>query len=781
MSNMLDEILKNGIDVLDIAKEIAPNGKVIGNDFTAICPFHSEKTPSYKIDIHKGISHCFGCGHAGDVVKDYAEIKGITLVEAKKEILEKFSSLTTINRAHTQKSDEEHLRRALNFWSTKTIQHHNLIFRYYTTRGLKHLKYDNIHFYTGTYGGFFNNNDQRPLNALVAKISDVEGNLKSLQIIELKEENNRIVRGQKYLFPKLPVKGYAIHLKEPVNGVLGLSEGLETGLSVQQALPNIPVWVALSSTLLLDVIIPAGIKTVFIFADNDNPGIENAKKLQKRLSQNGIETAIIAPKKKGTDFNDVLQEHGESAILKAFSNPIKVKESQSVNTKFSIQKEFKPRQITNVLKNKFKLFVDNKKHLWCYDENTGLWVKDADPLIERELRTTILAEEMAKKYYINEILEDVRGTLWQNKLFPENSNLHLIPFTNGVYDIKKDELLPYEPDMFLTTKIPVSYNPSATCPKIDKFFNQILPEQKEFLYQLAGYCFYRSYPYQQLFFLYGRGGNGKSQYSGLLTKLLGQYNVSSQTTSALTTNRFRLANLHNKLANICADNDYKTINNSDVLKTLTGGDTISAEEKNKPGFDFVNFAKLIFAVNILPQTSDKTDAFYRRIHLIQFNQKFEGKTATKNIGLKLAQDNKEMEGFTLRAVEALKGLIDNDFNNFIGFEETEKIAERYEQLSNPLETFLDNFTFPSNEKREFIPKTEFANVFNSWIGSRGLKPYSHKLITKEMKLSGYTDGIIKFYDTTKRIWNGLSWNPTAKFQLLDNEKGESDEDETIPF
>lgn len=155
MANFLDEVLEAGIDILSVAKEIAPGGKVIGNDYTALCPFHNEKTPSFKIDINRGITHCFGCNHSGDIVRDYAQVKGITLGKAKDKIIERFGNTATINRAHTQESDEEHLRRALNFWSTKTIPHHSLIFRYYTTRGLKHLKYDTIRFYTGVYGDIF--------------------------------------------------------------------------------------------------------------------------------------------------------------------------------------------------------------------------------------------------------------------------------------------------------------------------------------------------------------------------------------------------------------------------------------------------------------------------------------------------------------------------------------------------------------------------------------------------------------------------------------------------
>jgi len=61
----LDEI-RAGVDVVDLVGRFV-NLRKAGQNYKGLCPFHSEKTPSFMVNPKKGIFHCFGCGVGGDV------------------------------------------------------------------------------------------------------------------------------------------------------------------------------------------------------------------------------------------------------------------------------------------------------------------------------------------------------------------------------------------------------------------------------------------------------------------------------------------------------------------------------------------------------------------------------------------------------------------------------------------------------------------------------------------------------------------------------------------
>ena len=78
--NIISEIRLNA-DILDIVSEVV-NLKRTGKNYTGLCPFHSEKTPSFTVTPDKGIFHCFGCGEGGDAITFIMKTEGISFPEA---------------------------------------------------------------------------------------------------------------------------------------------------------------------------------------------------------------------------------------------------------------------------------------------------------------------------------------------------------------------------------------------------------------------------------------------------------------------------------------------------------------------------------------------------------------------------------------------------------------------------------------------------------------------------------------------------------------------------
>ena len=53
-----------------------------GREYTGLCPFHNEKTPSFTVNEAKGFYHCFGCGAHGDIIKFEMDANGLTFMDA---------------------------------------------------------------------------------------------------------------------------------------------------------------------------------------------------------------------------------------------------------------------------------------------------------------------------------------------------------------------------------------------------------------------------------------------------------------------------------------------------------------------------------------------------------------------------------------------------------------------------------------------------------------------------------------------------------------------------
>ena len=68
-------------NILQVVQEYVPLRRA-GTKYKGLCPFHSEKTPSFHVDPEKGFFHCFGCRKRGDVITFFREIEHLGFHEA---------------------------------------------------------------------------------------------------------------------------------------------------------------------------------------------------------------------------------------------------------------------------------------------------------------------------------------------------------------------------------------------------------------------------------------------------------------------------------------------------------------------------------------------------------------------------------------------------------------------------------------------------------------------------------------------------------------------------
>ncbi len=84
---IIDEVRQTN-DIVDIISQYV-HLKRSGRNYFGLCPFHSEKSPSFSVSPEKQIFHCFGCGVGGNVFTFLTKIEGISFVEAVQELAER--------------------------------------------------------------------------------------------------------------------------------------------------------------------------------------------------------------------------------------------------------------------------------------------------------------------------------------------------------------------------------------------------------------------------------------------------------------------------------------------------------------------------------------------------------------------------------------------------------------------------------------------------------------------------------------------------------------------
>src|SRR3990172_8708818 len=87
MADQVDEV-KSKIDIVSLISEYVEL-KRAGRNYKALCPFHSEKTPSFMVSPELQIFKCFGCQKSGDVIAFLEEYEGMDFYEALKFLAER--------------------------------------------------------------------------------------------------------------------------------------------------------------------------------------------------------------------------------------------------------------------------------------------------------------------------------------------------------------------------------------------------------------------------------------------------------------------------------------------------------------------------------------------------------------------------------------------------------------------------------------------------------------------------------------------------------------------
>lgn len=129
------EQIRSAVDVVRLVSQHVQLRKA-GRTFKGLCPFHTEKTPSFVVFPETGRWHCFGCGEGGDIFTFLMKIENLTFPEALRRLAEEAG--VPIDRFQTSPKDKELHARLYAANEAAALYYHGLLFNSPTVRDYVH-------------------------------------------------------------------------------------------------------------------------------------------------------------------------------------------------------------------------------------------------------------------------------------------------------------------------------------------------------------------------------------------------------------------------------------------------------------------------------------------------------------------------------------------------------------------------------------------------------------------------------------------------------------------
>ena len=339
--------------------------------------------------------------------------------------------------------------------------------------------------------------------------------------------------------------------------------------------------------------------------------------------------------------------------------------------------------------------------------------------------------------------------------FSFNQNPMVLNFTNVVLYIEEDKFTGlHQRELFQNIQFPFDFDRDQKCPQWLEFLKSLKFDDETVmrLQEWVGYCLLPRVigTLQKSLFIIGEGANGKSVFLETIAAVLD--NVSHLELSELF-ERFKIAEIEGKLANICTDVETSKLLDA-RFKKIVAGETISADRKFKPPFEFQPFAKILFSANDFIPTKDRTHGFYLRFDIVRFDRIFGPEEQKPEL---LQELKEEVTGIFNWALEGLERLIKQGWqmtrSRFM-----EGCHDEFRRATNPLQIFLEEEC--TVEKDSSIDSTLLREAYKKYCEEHGYKVLSDNNLGQELKRLGHErkrkrrDGIREYFYEGVRLLSG---------------------------
>jgi len=330
----------------------------------------------------------------------------------------------------------------------------------------------------------------------------------------------------------------------------------------------------------------------------------------------------------------------------------------------------------------------------------------------------------------------------------------LLNLENGVLNLRTFEFMPHNPNLRLTKLAPVTFNPNADCPKWKAFLQRIFNNNERlihFVQRAVGYSLTGSTREQCLFFLHGTGANGKSTFLEVIRALLGDYAVTTDFSTFVADRkssvRNDIARLHSaRLVTAIEVGEGKRFA-EELIKTLTGGDTVTARFLYREFFEFKPRFKVWLAANYKPEIRGTDFAIWRRIRLVPFTVTIPPEEQIPDLAEQLKE---ELSGILNWALEGLRDWLANGLQPP---PEVTEATEAYRAEMDIVGLFVQDACV--TDPKAVTPSKTLYEAFREWCSENGYEPFGQTAFGRRLAAKGFAHGRAYIEGRLRRCWFGI--------------------------
>lgn len=310
----------------------------------------------------------------------------------------------------------------------------------------------------------------------------------------------------------------------------------------------------------------------------------------------------------------------------------------------------------------------------------------------------------------------------------------LLNTPSGIVDLRSGSITAHNPDALLTRLTGVGVDRHGDCPRFKAFILEACGgdvEMVRFIQRFLGYCLTGSVREHKIVFVWGPGGNGKSVLIEIVQWILGDYATIAPmdvfTAKAHESHPTELAGLQGRRLVTASETAEGKRWNTERLKSLSGGDTITARFMRQDFFTFEPSFKLLLAGNVRPELRNVDEAIRRRLILVPFVVR------PRKIDTELKSKLK------LEAAAILAWMIDGCLAwQGEGLAEPASIASATEEYfgdEDALGQWLDEMTVTSEEG--FASTADLYESWSEWCGRTGQYVGTSKMFAQKLIGRGF--------------------------------------------